>query len=594
MENKNKFHIGIDLGTTNSVVSVAEVDKTGRVNPRTLNVEQIDDFGLDVTYDAIVPSALYVDENGVKTIGRYAIKMLDTYPKRVLREVKRHIGVLKEGRVATWNINDETFTPEIVSSYVLKKLKYEAEKHVQSEVDSVVITVPANFNFTQVGATKTAGKLAGFDPDKIHIISEPTAALIYYLNEEREKSKESRRLDISEGNKKKLLVFDLGGGTCDVSIVEAKEDSNGNIDIKELSISQYTELGGVDFDQVVVHKLLLPRLFKEKGITPQQFRTFPVETQILLQSNLKKIAEQAKKEFTRVIKSRVEMDKVDYFEESSKFDNLKFKRMTMGLPPELTYTFVITKAEYDECIKCFLYESESKKDIESPIKNALRFSENGLSLDDIDEVFLVGGMTHYPTIQKRIYEIFNKRMKPITSINPMLSVSNGAAIYNYYKEKISITDNKSGSKKTTTTGNDIVVKKILPDNIYIDVVIGDPIVLLEKGTEAGSSKIIENKFVVDSGNSDDEKISEMEIMLFTAESPKAMKVTELESAQLTFRRPVTSGSKITIKAEFTDDQDVIVSAWLADDESEKIDVKIGASKITPEQEKAVKQDSRLR
>ena len=210
----NNFYLGIDLGTTNSTISLIEIDNENKIVPKTLEVEQVDDYGVGFTYDPIVPSALYIDESGVKNVGRYAIKMLDTYPKRVLREAKRHIGVLREGRPAEWNINDEIFTPEMVSSYVLKKLKKEAEKHLQQEVEGVVITVPANFNFNQVGATRMAAKLAGFNPDKIHTLAEPTAALIDYLNEERQKAKESRRLEFN-GTSRKLLVFDLGGGTCD-------------------------------------------------------------------------------------------------------------------------------------------------------------------------------------------------------------------------------------------------------------------------------------------------------------------------------------------------------------------------------------------
>lgn len=581
----NKAYLGIDLGTTNSTASVVNVERGGRVVPLTLEVEQVDDYGLGTTYNQVVPSALFVDENGYKSVGFYALKMLEAYPQNVMKETKRHIGVLKDGKGAVWNINGDDYTPEIVSSYVLKKLKKEAEKYLQQDVDSVVITVPANFNFNQVGATRTAAKLAGFDENKIHMLAEPTAALMDYLNEERQKDASSRRLDITK-EKKRLLVFDLGGGTCDISILEAKEDQDGTINIQELSISQYTELGGLDFDQAVVQRLLLPQLMKAKGISPQALRKIESSTMLKLLSGLKRIAENSKKYFAKAVKSRSEMDDIDYFENSEMFDNVMYKEMIIGLPAELTHRFEITKKQYDECIKMFLYASASQggKDIETPILNALQTAKKPLNIADIDQIFLVGGMTNYPTIQKRIYEIFDNRLKPISSINPMLSVSRGAAVFNYYKEKVNF-----GSGEEDSMGA-IVDVNILPGNVFIDVVAGEPICLLEKGTEAGSSKILDGQFEV-AGKAGQDKIAEMELRLFTAESATSMKVTELKSAILKFRRPVDSGSKISIKAEYTANREVIVSAWLTNNEEEKIDVVVGSSQLSKEQEENIKKDT---
>lgn len=589
MSNDN-FYLGIDLGTTNSTISLINIDNDGKIIPKTLDIEQVDDYGLGFTYDPIVPSALYIDETGVKNVGKYAIKMLDTYPKRVLREAKRHIGVLRDGRPAEWNINEEIFTPEMVSSYVLKKLKKEAEKHLQREVDSVVITVPANFNFNQVGATRMAAKLAGFHPEKIYTLAEPTAALIDYLNEEKQKSKETRRLYIGEESKK-LLVFDLGGGTCDVSIMEVSEDSQEKINIKELSVSQYTELGGVDFDNIIVNRLLLPKLMKAKNISPREIRQLSQDVSIVLQSNLKRVAENAKKYFARIVKSRIDMDEINYFDNSEQCDDIKYREMIMGLPTELTCTFEITKKEYDMCIKEFLYVSPQGKDIESPILNALKYAN--LSINDIDQVFLVGGMTNYPTIQKRIYEIFNKRIKPIASINPMFSVSRGASVYNYHKGKISIAGPGESNAGRKDVEGDIDVESILPDNIYINVLVGDPIPLLEKGTQAGSSKIIEDKFFV-SDKSGKGTITEMDLNLFSAESAISMKRVELKSAILKFKKPVQSGTRISIKAEYTENREVVVSAWLTDDETEKINVEIGSNEISIEKQEDIKNDNNIR
>ena len=155
---KRNAHVGIDLGTTNSTVSIINVERDGKISPHTIDIQQLDDTGLGLTFDQIVPSALFIDEDNIKNVGKYAIKMIDTYPKRVLREVKRHIGVLKNGQPAKWIVDGEEYTPEVVSSYVLKKLKKDTEKYLQKEVDRVVITVPANFNISQVSSTITAAK----------------------------------------------------------------------------------------------------------------------------------------------------------------------------------------------------------------------------------------------------------------------------------------------------------------------------------------------------------------------------------------------------------------------------------------------------
>lgn len=582
---KRNAHIGIDLGTTNSTVSIINIERDGKTTPHTIEIPQLDETGFGITYDQIVPSALFIDEDNGKNVGRYAIKMIDTYPKRVLREVKRHIGVLKNGQSAKWIVDSMEYTPEIVSSYVLKKLKKETEKYLQREVDSVVITVPANFDITQVKATITAAKLAGFDENKIHTLAEPTAALLDYLNIERQMSKDTRRIDIGS-DKKRLLVFDLGGGTCDVSILEVYEDKNNNTIMNEISISQYTELGGMDFDTVIVNRLLWPQLQQTKGITAEQFRNTPDEIKTKLMANLKQIAENAKKYFANRVDSIISMsdDNIDYYTNSERFDELIYRQQTAGLPLEYTHRFVITKKQYDECISCFLYDSVNCKNIETPILNALKSAKVKLNKEDIDHVFLVGGMTNYPTIQKRIYEIFDEKIKPISSINPMLSVSRGAAVYNYYKDSTIIDGQDVDGGGTIETD-----EMILPCNIYIEVLSGEPVTLLQKNADVGVSKILDGEFIV-AGKSSQEKIDEMELNLFTAETPDSMKIKELESAVLKFKRPVSVGTRVSVKAEYTLNREVIISAWLTDNESEKIDVTIGDDKISDERKKQIQED----
>ena len=249
------------------------------------------------------------------------------------------------------------------------------------------------------------------------------------------------------------------------------------------------------------------------------------------------------------------------------------------------HTFKSSKKAYDECRSKFIYSSGNVKNIEAPIMSAIETAKINMTKEDIDCVFLVGGMTNYPTIQKRIYEIFDERIRPVSSINAMLSVSRGAAVLNYYKDSIVI---KEGADTTIDAGD-----TVLPCNIYIELIADEPVTLLEKNISAGKSKILEGMFEV-AGKSSKDKVDEMELNLFTAESPDSMKITELESAILKFRRPVSVGEKVSIKAEYTVDREVLISAWLTNNESEKIDVTIGSTKLSNERIKKIQKDENFK
>jgi len=386
-------YIGIDLGTTNSTVSVANLTIRGDIDSTTLEVSQVDESGNSMVQDHTLPSVLYIDDQDQPYVGRFARRMNGVYPSQVIKEAKRHIG-----EDVSWTIGEEDIRPETVSSYVLNILKAQAEEYYgDDKIESVVITIPANFNFQQQQATKAAAALSGFDKDKIHMIPEPTAALIDFLNEEKKLDPSSRRLDL-KGHSKNLMVFDLGGGTCDVSILQVSESTGGGIDIQELSISQYTELGGIDFDKKVVNELL-KRLLKEYGLTFNQFKEkYDRRDFLRLYENLHEFAEKAKKSFSTKIENQLRLKQLDYYDNSEKFDKLVYREMLSSqLPTELITTLSITKKEYDIIIQGLLYKEKSKQgqNIEEPIMNALEHSKIGaLSTNDIDGVFLVGGMTY--------------------------------------------------------------------------------------------------------------------------------------------------------------------------------------------------------
>jgi molecular chaperone DnaK len=580
-------YIGIDLGTTNSTVSVANLTVRGDIEAHTLEVAQVDESGNAIVMDQILPSVLYIDDQGHPYVGRFAKRMNGVYPQRVIKEAKRHIG-----EDVSWEIDGEHIRPEMVSSYVLKILKAQAEEYYGGEkIDSVVITIPANFNFQQQQATKAAGVLSGFDKDKIHMIPEPTAALIDFLNEERKLDPSARRLKL-DGGKKNLMVFDLGGGTCDVSILQVSETENGGIDIQELSISQYTELGGIDFDRKVVNELM-KKLLKHLGMNFKQLKEKYEKKDILrLWENLLDFAEKAKKSFSTKIENQLRTQQIDYYENKEKFDNLTYREMLSSqLPSELVTTLSITKKEYDAVIEELLYKEKSKqgKNIEEPILNALEYAKIGpMTVDDIDAVFLVGGMTYYHTIQERIYEIFGRRIKPIKSINPMFAVSRGAAIYHHQIDRINFrTSDQISLADTEISSQDVVFTNTIPNNVYIDVIGADPVALLEKGTKLPFERIIEDRFIV-TGPSNAKTVNAMQLELFTATSAKSIHTKKLKSATINFKKPVPVNSKLVLKVECNKEREVSVKAWLEDDETEVIDVNIGAHEFTAEEIESLK------
>lgn len=575
-------YVGIDLGTTNSIVSVANKTLRGGIEAETLRVAQVDERGLGIVELEDLPSVLYVEEGGDNYVGRYAKRMSSVYKQRVIKESKRHLGTSDK-----WVIDGKEYTPDKIASFFLSSLKKQVEKYYNGEtVDGAVITIPANFHFQQQQETRNAGVLAGFDAKKIHLLPEPTAALIDFLNEEEKLAPEARRLNLSSGPKK-LLVFDLGGGTCDVSILQVEENATGGLSITELSISQYTELGGRDFDRAVA-KYLLMKYCTENNLSLQSLqKDFEEKVFASLLESFIDFAENAKKRFS----SMVLTSGVDYYDNPAQFDQKQhIEMLPTHLPEQLIKRISITKKEYDEAIKTLLYQGLNKQEqnIEAPIMSALAEARLGaMTVEDIDAVFLVGGMTYYPTVQNRIYEIFNRRMKPLQSINPMISVSRGAAIYH---QKLDLFVLGVADETTKLAGRTVGIEDIkttVPVNVFIDVKGSTPVPLLLKGTSLPVEETFENKFYVSGVNSGIANVTTMKLELFTASSATAVSTKRLKEAVLGFSKPVKAGTPLVLHVVCDKERDVTVRAWVKDAPDEMITVNIGAKEYSVEEVKQI-------
>ncbi|WP_375319410.1 molecular chaperone DnaK [Candidatus Tisiphia endosymbiont of Oplodontha viridula] len=368
--------IGIDLGTTNSCVAVME----GKEPKVIANAE-----GIRTT-----PSMVGFASGGEKLIGEPAKRQAVTNPKNTLYGIKRLIGrnfsdpmvrkdqdlvpyqIVKAANGDAWvEVNGEKYSPSQISAYILQKMKETAENYLGEKVTQAVITVPAYFNDAQRQATKDAGKIAGLDV--LRIINEPTAAALAY--------------GFDKAESKIIAVYDLGGGTFDVSILEI---GNGVFEVK--STNGNTFLGGEDFDSRILD-YLIDEFKKESGM---DLRKDPLALQ-----RLKEAAEKAKKELSSVAQTDVNLPYITADSSGPKHLNIKFTRAKLE---SLVATLI------DDTIE--------------PCRKALK--DAGLKASDIQEVVLVGGMTRMPKVIDKVKEFFGR--EPHRGVNPDEVVALGAAI----------------------------------------------------------------------------------------------------------------------------------------------------------------------
>ena len=346
--------IGIDLGTTNSCVAVMEGGEAV-VIPNTEG-------------NRTTPSVVGLNNSGERLVGQVAKRQAITNPHNTVASVKRHMGTDYKA-----HMGDKEYTPQEISAMILQKLKSDAEAYLGETVTQAVITVPAYFSDSQRQATKDAGKIAGLDV--LRIINEPTAAALAYGVDK-------------ESEDQKILVFDLGGGTFDVSLMEI-----GDGIFEVLATSGNNRLGGDDFDKKVID-WAVDNFKKDTGIDLSADKT--------AMQRLKEAAEKAKMELSTVTTSNL---------------NLPFISMDAnGQPQHMDLT--LTRAKFDELTADLVEKTMS------PSRQAM--SDAGISAGDIDKVILVGGSTRMPSIQEAIKKLTNK--EPCKGINPDESVAIGAAI----------------------------------------------------------------------------------------------------------------------------------------------------------------------
>ncbi|MGL6041040.1 MAG: molecular chaperone DnaK, partial [Deefgea sp.] len=374
--------IGIDLGTTNSCVAVIENGQ-----PKVLENAE----GARTT-----PSIIAYQEDGEILVGAPAKRQAVTNPKNTLYAVKRLIGrkfvdkevkkdidsmpfsiVAADNGDAWVSVRDKKMAPPQISAEILRKMKKTAEDYLGEEVTEAVITVPAYFNDSQRQATKDAGRIAGLDVKRI--INEPTAAAMAFGMDK-----------VGQGDRK-VAVYDLGGGTFDISIIDIA-DVDGSTAFEVLATNGDTFLGGEDFDQRLMD-YIIAEFKKEQGID--------LKNDVMALQRLKEAAEKAKIELSSAAQTEI---------------NLPYVTMDATGPKHLVLK--ITRAKFESLVEDLITRS-----IE-PCKIALK--DSGLKASDIDDVILVGGQTRMPMVLEKVKEFFGK--DPRRDVNPDEAVAVGAAL----------------------------------------------------------------------------------------------------------------------------------------------------------------------
>ena len=356
-ETKKERIIGIDLGTSNSAAAVLQAGKPTIV-PSAEGMTQ---------YGKAFPSVVAFTKDGQMLVGEPARRQATSNPERTITAAKR-----KMGKDYKYDINGKEYTPQQISAFILQKIKKDTEQFLGEEINKAVITVPAYFDDNQRQATKDAGKIAGLEV--VRIINEPTAASLTYGLDKADKDM-------------KIFVFDFGGGTLDVTIMEFGE---GVFEVK--STSGDTQLGGTDMDETLVE--YIAKGFKDKeGVDLSKDAT--------AMQRLKEAAEKAKIELSTTVETDI---------------NLPFISSGGEGPKHLTMT--LTRAKLDELIEPIV------KKCQKPMEQAI--SDAGITKDDIDKIILVGGPTRMPIVRKLVEDYVEKKAEH--GADPMECVAQGAAI----------------------------------------------------------------------------------------------------------------------------------------------------------------------
>ena len=420
---KSDYYLGIDLGTTNSVMSWGSINRQGeQLDAQTIDIPmKIESGGLG--NKELLPSYVYFAEGTFPVVGEYAKTMIGRQTGRVVKSVKSLMGTQQQFR-----FDGQTYDPAQISCMILKQLASGA-RNISIVPEQVVITVPASFDSDQRSATIKAGELTGF---QVTLFDEPRAALYDFVNRQEKGELPSTLIDFD--TPKLVLVFDLGGGTLDVSLHKVCYQPNQyKLDIEDIAIGRYTQLGGDNFDKLLADHFL--EAYSNR--LPQNPDDYDMH---LLESEFEVYAELSKIELSTNATLETQQREDDWEPDSISTAIIQYP---LANPSEM-FQYNLTLAEYNEIVEPLLATKLTLNSVDSPdpnpfqeniiypILDVLRKAKDKLRLNEppeVDAVLLNGGMTRLHTIQKRLEIFFG--FPPIVAGDPDRAVARGASIYHY-------------------------------------------------------------------------------------------------------------------------------------------------------------------
>ncbi len=546
---QRNYYIGIDLGTTNSVMG------WGTLNPQT---NQLDTKIVEITMrierggigkKALLPSCVYFKEGGPPIVGEYAKTMIGR-TNRVVKSIKSEMGTQ-----TPFDFDGNTYDPAVISSQILTHLAFSAKSLFNFIPDDVVITVPASFDSDMREATIEAARLAGFRTEEDDgsprdiLLDEPRAALYDFVNKQNNGEIPETLIDFHKSQT--VLVFDLGGGTLDVSLHQVSyHQEQYTLNIEDLAISRYTQIGGDDFDQKLADRFL--EVYEDR--IPNNFDDSQMD---MLKSEFQEYAEQAKIDLS----SEIENSKL-----IGHFDPESVKIEIIKVPFEnQVFEYDLTLSEYEEIIDPLLgldltLDAVNQLDTLSncdniiyPILDVLRKAEQkDGNIPNIDAVLLNGGMTKFHTIQKRLETLFG--FPPITASDPDKAVASGAVVYHY--------DLHRGIKPA----------RILNDTIGIEMAGGEVKHLVEAGTILPLQPTPIPNLTVSEG-----ALSLRLPFYLGSRRDTQLPNRPIFERNVQFQRPLSKGEPIFIQVQVDERGIMNVEGWLEADPNEKFTVSIDST-----------------
>ena len=545
--NKSNFYIGIDLGTTNSLMAWGTVNpKTNQIDPKIVPINMMIEKGGMGKHD-LLPSYVYFKENSVPIVGEYAKYMIGRQTERVVKSIKSEMGTSKRSA-----FDGKEYNPAKISSLILRHMAESSRSLFGFIPDDVVITVPASFDSDMRSDTIEAAQLTGFktteddgSPRNI-LLDEPRAALYDFINRQNKGEIPETLIDFSKP--KLILVFDLGGGTLDVSLHRVYLDADKQlVQIEDLAISRYTKIGGDDFDQLLANQFIED--YSER--IPPNLDDFQMN---LLKRTFLQYAEQAKIDLSDQIETRKLMRHSDFNHVDTQIIQTPFENRV--------FDYELSLEEYEEIISPLLANDlsldavdhldsiEFNENIIYPILDVLQKGKIKIgSMPQVDGVLLNGGMTKLYSIQKRLEDLFG--FTPITAGDPDKAIARGATVYHYDLHR------------------EIRPSRILNDTIGIEVVDGVKH-LVDAGTvlPLDPPKPIDN--LVASGAA-----SFLELPFYLgSRKDKNPPNRRIASRQVKFQRPLKEGEPIFIQVKVDERGIMTLEGWSKANPNEKFTVTV--------------------